>query len=480
MKVLLTGATGFMGKEIGKGLVRAGHQVVVVSRNAEKAKSACPFPCEVIEGDLGKEALASSLLLKIEAVIHLAGESVVGYRWNKDKKKRIYDSRVRGTQNLLESLKDSRIRVFISASAIGIYGDRKDEILVESTGRGTGFLADVCQDWERPVLLAESKKMFPSCRYVIFRNGMVLSPFDGAMKTILPLFRRGLGSVLGSGRQWMSWIHISDISNLYVQALSDSEFSGIYNAVSPEPVANRIFAEKLAKSLKKRLFLPAPEPIVKTVLGEMSQLVLFSQRIEPRRLAQTKFQFQYDTLDKAQEQISSYFNQGDEVLYMEQYLPYSKADVFSFFSEIKNLAQITPPPFRFHVLKMSSENLQLGSLIDYRLKIHGFPIKWQSEITDWQPPGKFSDVQNKGPCKKWSHTHEFYEMGPGTLMADIVRYQIPAGIFGRVVAGGMVAQDLKMIFEYRKKTSGRLDFRPALNPSAILADKTIYESSSRT
>ena len=237
MNVLITGATGLVGREIGKKVAGLGHQIFVVSRDSQKAKLDCPFPCEVIEGSLDQNAIIDPRFKKIEAVIHLAGESVAESRWSEAKKKRIHDSRSLGTKHLIESLKDASLKVFISTSASGYYGNRGDDILDETSASADDFLAKVCQDWESPVMELQKSKQFPNCRFAIFRVGVVLSAFGGALLKMIPPFRRGVGGAVGTGQQWMSWIHLTDLTNAYVQALTDSQFEGVINAVSPLGIA---------------------------------------------------------------------------------------------------------------------------------------------------------------------------------------------------------------------------------------------------
>lgn len=460
MRVLITGATGLVGREVGKKLVAEGHEVFVVSRDAEKAKLQCPFPCEVIEGQLEKEAIRDSRLVTIEAVIHLAGESVAEARWSAQKKLKIYNSRVKGTAHLIESLKDAPLKVFVSTSASGYYGDRKDEILNEDLPRGAGFLAEVCEDWERPVLLAENKRLFPKCRFSVLRVGVVLTAFGGALQKMIPLFQQGLGGAIGDGSHWMSWIHLEDLSNLYLECLKNENYAGVFDAVAPEPVQNLKFSEALAKALGKKLLLPVPELALKAAFGEMSHVLLSSQRIEARHLIRKGFAFLYPNLEAAFKEIGQYFTDGEMTFRAEQYLPYGPEAVFPFFAEAKNLEKLTPPILNFTVLKMSTEQIQSGSMIDYKLKIHGVPVRWRTEILDWQPPKKFTDTQLKGPYSKWHHTHEFKALGKGTLMTDLVRYRLPMGALGRAVAGHFVTSDVRKIFDYRKQVCAELQLNP--------------------
>lgn len=443
MKILMTGATGFIGKELGKALVQKGHQIVALSRNQERARHELPFPCEVIEGDLTQQKLEHPLLSEIEAVIHLAGENVGDSRWTEERKKRIWRSRVDFTQNLMASL-PLQVQVFLSASAVGYYGDRGPEILDERSSKGQGFLSEVCESWERSVLQAQ--KQFSKTRFVIFRTAVVLSAFGGALMKMLPPFQMGVGGVLGSGEQWMSWIHIEDLVQMYLKALEDQSFSGVINAVAPEPVSNRNFTEELAKALGVRKGPTVPRFALKTIFGEMASVVLDSQRVTSLKM----FPFRYSNVHQALANCAAPYREGHSIFYSEQYFPRKRDQVFAFFSEAQNLEAITPPLLQFQVENKSTSQIQQGTLIDYRLQIHGVPVKWRTLIDEWKPTEKFVDIQLKGPYKSWHHTHLFEDLGEGTLMTDIVRYQIPLGFFGKAVTGSFVRGDVEKIFAFRR------------------------------
>lgn len=296
MKILVTGATGLIGRELGRALVQAGHQVVILSRNKNKARQHISYACEVIEADLNQGPCLDPLMNSIEAVIHLAGENVGEGRWTEQRKKRIYASRVGLTKNLFASLsKNDSLKVFVSASAIGIYGDRRDELLTEEAPRGSGFLADVCAAWENSVL--SQKSQFSQTRFVILRTGVVLSSIEsspgGALAKMVQPFRWGVGGVLGKGKQWVSWIHLNDLVGIYIKALETPGLEGIINAVSPEPVTNQELTGALAKTLGKKAGPAVPQFILRTLLGEMSSLVLDSTRVQPKRLEEMGYSYEF-------------------------------------------------------------------------------------------------------------------------------------------------------------------------------------------
>lgn len=451
MNILITGATGFIGKELGKDLVQRGHRIFAMSRNKQNALLHLPFPSHVIEADLSKEPIRDERLKDIQVVIHLAGENLSESRWTSETKKKIYESRVKSTQNLILSLQDSKLlEVFISTSAIGYYGDREDIILNESSSKGEGFLSQVCQDWEQPLTVFSRKKTIPHLRCIHLRLGVVLSAFDGAFpKMILP-FQFGVGAPLGSGKQWMSWIHIQDLVSLFSELIENQKYSGIINAVSPDPVTNKIFSEKLAFELQKRLLPPVPSFILKIIFGELSELLLSSQRVKSEALAGS-MKFQFADLETALRDLCRFHKNGTLVFKAEQYLQGDLIRVFPFFCNVHNLEKLTPSLLKFQVQSMSTPKVQGGSLIEYKMKIHKIPVRWVTEIIEWDEPNHFIDVQKKGPYSKWHHIHTFQGLGSGTMMTDLVQYKLPFGKLGLLFAGAFVKKDIKEIFLFRRK-----------------------------
>lgn len=447
MKVLLTGATGLIGKELGLELVRRGHEVLIVSRRKEAAQEV-PYPCQVVPGDLTQGPLPSGMLSKVEGVIHLMGESVASGRWTAARRQRILDSRVLSTRHLLESLKSSPVKVFVSASAVGYYGDRGDETLTETSAPGSDFLSEVCQAWEGEVFSLQERQ--PQTRVAAIRLGIVLSAFGGALDKMLLPFRLGLGGPFGSGAQWMSWIHLRDAVGIFVRALEDESVRGPVNGVAPEPATNREFSRELSACFGKSLAPALPSAALKLGLGDMSQALLGSQKVLPEALQKAGYQFEYPTLRSALSEATSLYKDGDMVLRTQQYFEAPPEKVFPFFAEAQNLERITPPLLGFHIETMSTPQIEEGTLIDYRLKIHGVPIKWRTRIEEWVPGVRFVDTQLKGPYKKWHHTHSFEKLGRGTLMTDVVRYRVPLGWTGWLASGWMVQRDVGQIFDYRR------------------------------
>ncbi len=294
MRILLTGGTGLIGKEIGQLLVAHGHEVLVVSRRSGSQQD-LPFPCKIVVGDLTKTSIVIDQ--SIDGCIHLLGESVAAKRWSESQKNKILKSRTLSSQNLLESLKPhkSSLKTIVSASAIGIYGDRKEETLIESSALGNHFLSQVCKRWEEPFLNLQD---FPNTKSAVIRIGVVLARSGGALQKMLPIFKANLGAPLGSGKQWMSWVDIEDIARLFVWVL-ESEAQGVYNGTAPQPVSNKEFSSTLARVLNKFCLPAVPSIFLKLLLGEMSTIVLASQRVYPERALKEGFMFKHIQLEES-------------------------------------------------------------------------------------------------------------------------------------------------------------------------------------
>jgi len=234
----------------------------------------------------------------VDAVVHLAGESIASGRWTSEKKRRIRESRIRGTKQLSEQLASSKSKpsVFISASAIGYYGDRDDEILDESSALGVGFLPEVCKEWEEATRSAESAGI----RTVHIRTGIVLSRTGGALKQMLPAFKFGGGGRMGSGTQYMSWISLKDEVSIIRYLIDNPTISGSVNLVSPNPVTNMEFAKTLGKIIKRPTILPMPAFAARLLFGEMADaLLLSSARVYPDKLISSGYEFSHPTLESA-------------------------------------------------------------------------------------------------------------------------------------------------------------------------------------
>jgi uncharacterized protein (TIGR01777 family) len=296
VRALITGATGFIGRE----LLKRVQQPVVVTRNIAHARQSLG-DVETHAWDPMSSPLPAAALEGVEAVFHLAGEPVAEGRWTAAKKQRIRESRVVGTRNLVAGLRQAQSRpaVLVSASAVGYYGDRGDEVLSESSPPGSDYLAEVCAAWERESHQARDLGI----RVVNPRIGIVLDRGGGALSKMLLPFRLGAGGRLGNGRQWMPWVHRSDIIGLLLHAAMRANVQGPMNATAPHPVTNRDFTTILASVLHRPAVIPVPKFGLRLALGEVADVLLSSQRALPHVAEHTGYTFEFPQLERALQAI---------------------------------------------------------------------------------------------------------------------------------------------------------------------------------
>ena len=448
MKILVTGATGFVGQTLLPLLIEKGHKIIVLTRDKKTAQVRLPVACKIYEW--GKDLLRNEE--GIEVVINLCGENIASGFWTKKRKQNIYDSRVVSTRTLIEFFRKNTnpIKTWISASAIGIY--ENSIVPNESSPSGQGFLAKVCKDWEEETFKIKNLNI----RAVVFRIGMVLGFDGGAMDKMLPLFKLGLGGNIGDGNQWISWIHVRDLAGLIVEAIDNTSYEGPINAVSPNPVTNRDFTFTLAKILRRPAILPVPGWVLKILFGEMSQIIITSQKVSSELVKKLNYKFIYPKIREALKNIG---DQTGHTLLIEQWVPQPLDKIFRFFTDPHNLEALTPEFLKFKILKVTSTPIKEGTLLDYRLKIRGIPVRWQSKITECIHEIRFSDEQTRGPYHFWHHIHEFYEKDGGTIIRDRVFYKLPGWIPGDILAHWFVRKELEKIFLHRREVVAEL-FHP--------------------
>ena len=456
-KVLVTGASGLVGKRVCKELLFVGKSVIAVGRADEQSfRLKFDYPCEYVQwSDPVNQPFPSGVLEQVETVIHLAGESVASGRWTKARKKSIYDSRVCSTKHLVNAVLESenKPKEFLCASAVGIYPDGNEELTEEYKEKGDSFLGKVCIDWEK----ALEPLSQTSVRDVSMRIGVVLALGGGFLNRVEGLFSNGLGGRLGSGKQWVSWIHLEDLARLVLFVINNKEIKGAINFTAPNPIQNKDLTQFLVKTLKSWVGLPVPRLAAKIAMGGPGELGFVNQRVIPKKAIDAGYEFLFADFKSAIKNIYGWREKSiDRYFYAEQWVNQPVDKVFEFFVDEKNLEEITPDFLSFKVLKMSTDKIQEGTLIDYQLKIHGVPAKWRSKIEKWVPGKQFVDTQIKGPYSKWHHTHSFYQMAGGTLLTDKVLYRAPFGFLGQSSSGWMIKKDVKEIFSYRKKTIQKL------------------------
>jgi uncharacterized protein (TIGR01777 family) len=295
MKIIVTGASGLVGSSLVPTLIGRGHEVTQLVRRASKGVTA---GVREVEWHPERGEIDAGALEGHDAAVHLAGENIAGGRWTDERKRRIRDSRVQGTRLLSETLAslNTRPRVLVSASAIGYYGDRGDEVLTEESAAGAGFLPEVCREWEE----ATGPASAAGIRTVALRFGLILSAEGGALAKMLPPFKLGVGGNVGSGRQFYSWVSLADVIDVIHFALANEQLSGAVNVVAPEAVTNAEFTKTLGRVLSRPTFFPAPAFGLRLAFGEMADaLLLASTRVEPERLRTAGYTFKHPQLEGA-------------------------------------------------------------------------------------------------------------------------------------------------------------------------------------
>jgi uncharacterized protein (TIGR01777 family) len=297
MRVLLTGGTGLIGTQLTHALLERGDDVAVLTRNPVSAQRPLPR-YEVYDWNPPNEPAPTEALSNADAVIHLAGEKI-DQRWTEEAKAKIRESRVVGTRNLVQGIKDSTNppKTLIVANAVGYYGPHEAEVVDESSDPGGDFLAEICQAWETEALVAQELGL----RVVTVRTGIVLERDGGALGKMAPIFRFGIGGPIGRGRHYMSWIHLEDLVRIYLYALDSSTLSGPINATAPNPTTNREFSKTLGRAIHRPAVLPVPPFALKIIYGKMSSIVTTGQRVVPKRLQESGFNFKHTDLLEALE-----------------------------------------------------------------------------------------------------------------------------------------------------------------------------------
>jgi uncharacterized protein (TIGR01777 family) len=298
--ILITGATGLVGKQLIPALQAKGYKISILSRKQSTIKDVAVFLWDVY-----KQTIDSNALKDIDTIIHLAGEGIADKKWTDERKKEIIDSRVLSTQLLYKTIQETKapVTTFLSASAVGFYGDRGNEILAETSEPGEGFLSDCCRLWEN----AAEEGLELGIRVIKIRIGLILSKEDGALKAMETPIKFFIGAPLGSGKQWMPWIHLDDIVKIFIKAAEDEKMNGPYNACAPFPVSNKFLTKAIAGKINRPVWpIHIPQFALKAIMGEMSILPLMSNNTIAKRLLETGYKYTYVNLDDA---LNSIYNE---------------------------------------------------------------------------------------------------------------------------------------------------------------------------
>jgi uncharacterized protein len=300
-KILITGASGSIGRRLIQNLVSRNDEVIVFTQNAQQAQSKLSGVKDIIKWDYNKPAEWKEYLNGVDAVVHLAGANLGAKRWNEKYKKLAYDSRIVSTRNLVEAIKsfEKKPKVFICSSATGFYGDRYDEVLDENSSSGNNFLATLCYDWEKEAQKVEQYGI----RRVSVRTGLVLMKDEGVLKQMLLPFKLFIGGPLGNGRQWFPWIHTDDIVGIYLHAIDNSNVTGAINGASPGIVTMKKFACTFGKNLSRPSLFPIPKFALKIAAGELGEYAVMSQRTSVVKIIRAGYKFNFEDLEIAMKDL---------------------------------------------------------------------------------------------------------------------------------------------------------------------------------
>ena len=470
MNIFITGSTGLIGRFVVAFFEGKGHKITALVRDVEKGKNLLGHRVRMLEPTLSDEQLTEALG-ESHAVINLAG-SPIATRWTHQKKEELERSRIGVTQRLVRCLNrcETPPKVFISASAVGFYGNRGDTILTEQSPKGQGFLSELCASWEQEANKIGTKGV----RVCILRLGVVISREGGMLKAMAPPFQMNLGAYFGA-KQFVPWIHIKDLVQIIDRCISDETLMGEINCTAPSPVKNKEFALCLQKATKSWFLFRLPVVFLKLILGEAIAVTTHSQHVIPSKLLAKGFKFLFPKLKQAMAAefttdnitISRFKDDSLEMLEVKtksqverrgQYqltssilIERDMSEIFPFLSCAGNLGLLTPSWVNFRILEIPS-HMRIGAGIRYSISLWMLDIGWVTRIVDWQPGKVFIDLQEKGPYRLWWHEHLFTANAEGSvIMQDKVIYRIPFGFLGRVVHHFIIKKTLLRIFKFRNE-----------------------------
>jgi hypothetical protein len=472
MHIFITGSTGFIGRFTASYLQGKGHTISALVRNPNRAKDLLGQEIEIIPSNVSLNDL-THLFENTDAVINLAG-SPIATRWNANIKQELKNSRIRITKSLVDAINNCKNppKLFISASAVGFYGNRGKSTINERSKKGKGFLSDLSAQWESEAMKVQNNRT----RVCLLRIGIVIGREVGILKTLTPLFEYQLGHYIGSN-PIMPWIHISDLLRIIGFCITNTSLSGPINCAAPGPVTSKEFATALKWTTGSKILFRVPPFLLKVVLGEASTVLTNSQNVRSVVLAKNGFEFDFQTIktalnaefDQKQTIIDNHCGRSDididslknkhSINRKGQYrltsttkLTGTSKSLFNFFSSPLNLGALAPLWINFQILDMP-KHISEGSTIKYRIGIGLFRVSWTTTILRWNPDKSFIDLQTKGPYTLWWHEHILNQVTDNSLvMTDRVIYTIPGGIFGRLIHRLFIKKTLLRIFRFRAQS----------------------------
>ncbi|KAA1296240.1 MAG: TIGR01777 family protein [SAR202 cluster bacterium] len=464
MKILMVGATGFIGKATVAFLQGKNHEVSAWVRNTDKAIDMLGDGVRLISSVKNPRDL-KQYLEETDVVINLAGRPLAGVRWTDKRKLEFYESRVVVTNLISESIAmcENPPKIFISASAVGVYGNSGAAAIDEESAVGQDYLSQLSVEWE----MAANRATESGVRVCNIRIGVVLGREGGMLQQLIQSFDFGVGSYLGDGKQKVPWIHLIDVVRAINFCIDNEELNGPVNLTAPHATSGKEFAKNLASLTNAFIVIPMPKFVLKLIFGEGEVVLTNSQNPLPAKLLESGFRFEYDVLRSALEaeihpekivvskaglpaESPVHSSKPQYELKTSVSLKCDHEKAFNFFSSPLNLGLTTPSWLNFKITDMPL-SVSKDCEIAYEIRLWFFPIKWRTKILEWNPHESFIDMQKEGPYRLWVHSHFVESTSRNTsLMTDIVRYSVPGGFLGRLAHYLFIKKSLTRIFGYRR------------------------------
>jgi len=471
LDILVAGATGFIGRGLVAFLKGKGHRITALVRDVDSARNVLGDGIALLNWGLSQQQLTEQMEMT-DAVINLAGGSIDG-RWSSARKKSFRESRAGITQTLSDAISRSKSPpgLFISASAVGYYGDTGSKVISEAQPVGHDYLSTLCLDWENAATSARTSKT----RVCVLRLGIVVGLDGGILQKLALPLQMGVSPYVGSGNETLPWIHLIDVLEIIGYCINNPSIEGAVNCTAPSPVTGRQFAEVVARISGAKFKVGIPKFVLWLMFGEGASHLWASHNVLPTKLDRLGYKFRYsNVVDALNEDLSDEFvtvktfaqrdlgmshpkeirnivKKGKYMLTAVVEFNGDPEKVFPFFSSPFNLDLLTPAWVNFQIVEMRDE-LGRGVSIKYEIGLWFMKFAWVSEIVSWEPPNSFADNQVRGPYVLWWHEHKIIRTAPGySKMTDRVIYKMPGWKFGQLIHKLMIKRTLINIFNYRRR-----------------------------
>lgn len=444
--VLLVGASGFIGSEIGLHLARYGSTIRGIDNSAPDGHPVMPYPCQYTYWD-HKKPIPASLGVNVDVIINAAGVSMMKVDWTPENRLAIIESRVEITKHCVNLANFHKIPVMIQMSWTGFFGNTKHTWTNESFPPGRSISAQWCAAWENATCGLRRQ----TTRLVVARSSAVLSMTGGFMSEISDRYMLGFGASLRNHDLYFSWIHVDDFLSFITHAICDTSFVGTYNVCSPHPVTYWEVHSEMQRYYSKGMTYTVPTSIIIAAAGDKATLVLQSSRIYPKRLIERKFVFTKSSFSAAMRDLFNYKTIGLAYTRDRYFFPKPRRDVYRKFAELKNWIQLYPKTINISIADASSPTIREGMEVGYHVRFQGVSTYWREKILNCDPGHAYQSVQLYGPYEVHETTRTFTEVGDGTLYDVWQRYQLAGGVLVSMMAHKRVKKANQFIREHQRR-----------------------------